>query len=268
MSDAHSTCAYPTCTISEPHKHVVVGSPPPARMSEKCQTCKHTTHQRGVCPTVDCVCNIGPWDSGVGTESSRLCSKCSHPYHGDKGPCDGWCSCTGGPRAGGKLFGPPPPPARMTERLSEEEFERLSRLILRDSQAGQDRMAAYDAVLAEARRARESEEILKIVEPPVGSIVVPKSQWDAKDAEIAALKQRNEDLELANDSLNDIRIECDANDAALRAEIAALRGALRDAIEAVKFWSAYADDYYKEKHDPAGDLAKLDAALAGGGREK
>ena len=41
-----------------------------------------------------------------------------------------------------------------------------------------------------------------------------------------------------------------------------LEKALRDAIECVEAWSAYADEYYKKKHDLAGDLARLRAALA------
>ena len=48
---------------------------------------------------------------------------------------------------------------------------------------------------------------------------------------------------------------------ALQAESARLREALRLAIEAVEFWAAYASPYFQEKHDLAGDLQKLRAAL-------
>jgi len=45
------------------------------------------------------------------------------------------------------------------------------------------------------------------------------------------------------------------------ARIAELEGALEEAIESVEEWSAYASDYFKEKHDLEGDLSRLRAAL-------
>jgi hypothetical protein len=48
---------------------------------------------------------------------------------------------------------------------------------------------------------------------------------------------------------------------ALQAENARLREALRLAIDAVEFWAAYATPYFQDKHDLAGDLQKLRAAL-------
>lgn len=47
----------------------------------------------------------------------------------------------------------------------------------------------------------------------------------------------------------------------LRADLAAARAALDDAIECVESWAAYADAYFQQKHDLAGDLARLRAAL-------
>jgi hypothetical protein len=47
----------------------------------------------------------------------------------------------------------------------------------------------------------------------------------------------------------------------LQAENARLREALRLAIESVEFWAAYASPYFQDKHDLAGDLQKLRAAL-------
>ena len=49
----------------------------------------------------------------------------------------------------------------------------------------------------------------------------------------------------------------------LRATIDRLTAGLRDAIECVESWAAYADDYFATKHDLAGDLARLRAALKG-----
>jgi hypothetical protein len=44
-------------------------------------------------------------------------------------------------------------------------------------------------------------------------------------------------------------------------EIEKLREALRLAIDAVEYWASYASLYAHEKHDLAGDLQKLRAAL-------
>jgi hypothetical protein len=44
-------------------------------------------------------------------------------------------------------------------------------------------------------------------------------------------------------------------------EIEKLRAALRLAIDAVEHWASYASLYAQEKHDLAGDLQKLRAAL-------
>ena len=48
---------------------------------------------------------------------------------------------------------------------------------------------------------------------------------------------------------------------ALAAENARLREALREARDAIEDWAGYASDYFREKHDLAGDLAKIDALL-------
>ena len=48
----------------------------------------------------------------------------------------------------------------------------------------------------------------------------------------------------------------------LRAQVERMREALTDAIDTVDFWAAYASDYFKDKHDLEGDLARLRAARA------
>ena len=45
------------------------------------------------------------------------------------------------------------------------------------------------------------------------------------------------------------------------AEIEKLRAALRLAIDAVEHWASYASPYFQEKHDLAGDLQEMRAAL-------
>jgi len=44
-------------------------------------------------------------------------------------------------------------------------------------------------------------------------------------------------------------------------EIEKLRAALRLAIDAVEHWASYASPYFQEKHDLAGDLQEMRAAL-------
>lgn len=46
-----------------------------------------------------------------------------------------------------------------------------------------------------------------------------------------------------------------------RAQAEGLAKALADAIECVESWGAYADVYFQEKHNLAGDLVRLRAAL-------
>jgi len=47
----------------------------------------------------------------------------------------------------------------------------------------------------------------------------------------------------------------------IQAENEKLRAALRLAFDAVEHWASYASPYAQEKHDLAGDLQKLRAAL-------
>jgi chromosome segregation ATPase len=49
--------------------------------------------------------------------------------------------------------------------------------------------------------------------------------------------------------------------AELERERDALRTALERAREDMESWAAYADEYFREKHDLAGDLAAIDKAL-------
>ena len=64
--------------------------------------------------------------------------------------------------------------------------------------------------------------------------------------------------------------ECDADDAlymqisALQSENARLRAALHSAADYVESWGAYADDYFKCKHDLAGDVKRIRAAAEAG----
>lgn len=52
----------------------------------------------------------------------------------------------------------------------------------------------------------------------------------------------------------------------LREENERLRQALLDAADEVQDWGAYADDYFKEKHDLEGCIAAIKAAALGEGK--
>lgn len=65
------------------------------------------------------------------------------------------------------------------------------------------------------------------------------NQWDALDAD----ERVNFTLQQANN------------------EIDLLRAELENARELVIEWGAYASEYFQEKYDLAGDIARLDAAL-------
>lgn len=67
------------------------------------------------------------------------------------------------------------------------------------------------------------------------------------EAEIEALRAENKGHGIAIQQLSD------------RAE--RLAEALREARDMVEDWAGYASEYFQDKHDLQGDLAKLDAAL-------
>ncbi len=48
------------------------------------------------------------------------------------------------------------------------------------------------------------------------------------------------------------------------AEVARLRAGYREAIDDIKDWACYADDYFRTKHNLAGCIAGHEAALRGG----
>jgi len=58
-------------------------------------------------------------------------------------------------------------------------------------------------------------------------------------------------------------VELVNNAEALLEENERLRAALRDAIDCVDDWGMYATEYFREKHDLEGELARLNAALEG-----
>ena len=76
---------------------------------------------------------------------------------------------------------------------------------------------------------------------------------DQLRAEIAGLKTGYEAYERVN--------------AELKAEVEELRKSLLDAAEEIDAWGSYASDYFQEKHDLAGCVAKFHAAAMGKGEQ-
>ena len=79
------------------------------------------------------------------------------------------------------------------------------------------------------------------------------AERDQLRAEVAGLRTGYEAYEQVN--------------AELKAEVEELRKSLLDAAEEIDAWGSYASDYFQEKHDLAGCVAKFHAAAMGKGEQ-
>jgi len=102
----------------------------------------------------------------------------------------------------------------------------------------------------------DSEEC-KVLTAEVKRLLKSRNRWATKYNDLLA-KRRAED---GYDVYAAAREEYRKKIAELAAENEKLRAALRDARECVQAWAAYASEYFRDKHDLAGDLARIDAAL-------
>lgn len=153
-----------------------------------------------------------------------------------------------------------------TKPLTAEEIERLRERV------------------RTARRWRYDDELLMPAEEVLRLCDAAESA-SAKDAEIAALLQRRDTLQtLLADAKDDRdgwkrKLQCqheqatlvlDQRDAAQKraeqagADAAVLHAALVEARDSIESWAGYASEYFREKHDLAGELARLDAVIAAG----
>lgn len=92
-----------------------------------------------------------------------------------------------------------------------------------------------------------------INEQLTNDLLTVETERDHLKAEVAGLKTGYEAYERVN--------------AELKAEVDGLRKSLLDAAEEIDAWGSYASDYFQEKHDLAGCVAKFHAAAMGKGEQ-
>ena len=79
-------------------------------------------------------------------------------------------------------------------------------------------------------------------------------------AMVVQLKAENAGLKTGYEAYEQVNAE-------LKAEVDGLRKSLLDAAEEIDAWGSYASDYFQEKHDLAGCVAKFHAAAMGKGEQ-
>ena len=79
-------------------------------------------------------------------------------------------------------------------------------------------------------------------------------------AMVVQLKAENAGLKTGYEAYERVNAE-------LKAEVEELRKSLLDAAEEIDAWGSYASDYFQEKHDLAGCVAKFHAAAMGKGEQ-
>ena len=110
------------------------------------------------------------------------------------------------------------------------------------------------ALIEEIERLEGSVQSLIQMERNTGNRAIEYAgKCDQLHAEVAGLKTGYEAYERVN--------------AELKAEVEELRKSLLDAAEEIDAWGSYASDYFQEKHDLAGCVAKFHAAAMGKGEQ-
>ena len=152
------------------------------------------------------------------------------------------------------------------------DYSELKRLAEHHLSLGQAYTVAKPSVLLaliaenerlERKNANQSESIREYQDLVMGGDVslgmlkadirVTTGERDQLRAEVAGLKTGYEAYERVN--------------AELKAEVDGLRKSLLDAAEEIDAWGSYASDYFQEKHDLAGCVAKFHAAAMGKGEQ-
>jgi LPS O-antigen subunit length determinant protein (WzzB/FepE family) len=122
-----------------------------------------------------------------------------------------------------------------------------------------------DAVDVLNARVKELEDKIERLRPDAEAWNAWK--WILSKPENQALKKENEQLHNAIASLEEEIRNRAAEKEQLKskqtAEIERLHEALSIAKESIIEWGAYASAYFQEKHDLAGDIAAVDAAMEG-----
>lgn len=115
-----------------------------------------------------------------------------------------------------------------------------------------DRLNVQNKALSDSFRA-ERDQAEQDYKDVVGTIELRDIEISKLRAEVAGLRTGYEAYEQVN--------------AELKAEVDGLRKSLLDAAEEIDAWGSYASDYFQEKHDLAGCVAKFHAAAMGKGEQ-
>ncbi|NNA37473.1 hypothetical protein HBO97_23445 [Pseudomonas lundensis] len=115
-----------------------------------------------------------------------------------------------------------------------------------------DRLNVQNKALSDSFRA-ERDQAEQDYKDVVGTIELRDIEISKLRAEVAGLRTGYEAYERVN--------------AELKAEVEGLRKSLLDAAEEIDAWGSYASDYFQEKHDLAGCVAKFHAAAMGKGEQ-
>ena len=115
-----------------------------------------------------------------------------------------------------------------------------------------DRLNVQNKALSDSFRA-ERDQAEQDYKDVIGTIELRDIEISKLRAEVAGLRTGYEAYEQVN--------------AELKAEVEELRKSLLDAAEEIDAWGSYASDYFQEKHDLAGCVAKFHAAAMGKGEQ-
>ena len=117
-----------------------------------------------------------------------------------------------------------------------------------------------DQLKAENERLRADYAGLARFNPEWDRVAAAQDSVREHMAMVVQLKAENAGLKTGYEAYEQVNAE-------LKAEVDGLRKSLLDAAEEIDAWGSYASDYFQEKHDLAGCVAKFHAAAMGKGEQ-
>ena len=121
-------------------------------------------------------------------------------------------------------------------------------------------VAERDQLKAENERLRADYAGLARFNPEWDRVAAAQDSVREHMAMVVQLKAENAGLKTGYEAYERVNAE-------LKAEVEELRKSLLDAAEEIDAWGSYASDYFQEKHDLAGCVAKFHAAAMGKGEQ-